>query len=114
MGKMQMSAWVRLGIVMSVVWMIAGGNAGMYLAVSPATTAYRNCIESKSSDEAVCLRNLHLEWDAVSGNRMAYAALGALVPLPLIWLLAYAIMSGRRDSRPRRYDMKVFPAKSVA
>jgi hypothetical protein len=109
-----MSAWVRLGIVISVVWMIAGGNAGMHLAVAPATTAYRACIESKGSGEAVCLRNLHLDWDAQSGNRMSYAALGALVPLPLIWLMAYAIVGGRRDSRPRRYDMKVFPAKSAA
>jgi hypothetical protein len=111
---MQMSAWIRLALVISVVWMIAGGNAGMHLAVSPATTAYRACIERKSSDGPECLRNLHLDWEATSGNRMSYAALGALVPLPLIWLLAYAIMSGRRDSRPRRYDMKVFPAKSVA
>ena len=69
---------------------------------------------AKVSDEAVCLRNLHLDWEAHSGNRIAYAALGALAPLPLIWLMAYAIMSGRREAKPRRYDMKVFPAKSVA
>jgi hypothetical protein len=32
------------------------------------------------------------------------------VPLPLIWLAAYAIMSGRRETKLRAYGMKVFPA----
>ena len=34
---------------MSVIWMIAAGNAGMHLAVAPATEAYRACVESKGS-----------------------------------------------------------------
>lgn len=109
-----MSERVRLGLVISVIWMIAGGNAGMHLAVAPATEAYRACVESKASGDTECLRNLHLDWEAHSGNRISYAALAALVPLPLIWLMVYAIMGGRRDSRPRRYEMKVFPARSVA
>ena len=110
MGKLQMSATLRWGLVMSVIWMIAAGNAGMHLAVAPATEAYRSCVESKGAGDADCLRNLHLDWEATSGNRLSYAALGALVPLPLIWLMAYAIMGGRRHSRPRLHDMTVFPA----
>jgi hypothetical protein len=99
---------------MSAVWVFAGGNAGMHLAVAPATSAYRNCMESKISGEAECLRNLHLDWEAHSGNRIAYAGLGALAPLPLIWLMANVIVGGRREARPRGYAMKVFPAKSAA
>jgi hypothetical protein len=105
-----MSQSFRLGLVMSVIWMIAAGNAGMHLAVAPATTAYRACVESKISDEAECRRNLHFDWETTSGDRMSYAAFAALVPLPLLWLMAYAITSGRRDARPRRYGMKVVPA----
>ena len=105
-----MSGSLRLGLAISVVWMIAAGNAGMHLAVAPATEAYRACVESKGSGDAECLRNLHLDWEATNGDRISYAALGALVPLPLIWLMAYAIMGGRRHSRLRRYDMTVFPA----
>lgn len=99
---------------MSGIWMIAAGNAGMHLAVAPATTAYRSCIESRSTDDAQCLRKLHLDWQASSGDRIAYAALGALAPLPLIWLMAYAIMGGRRETRPRPYGQKVLFAKSLA
>jgi hypothetical protein len=109
---MQSSWSYRLALAMSVVWVLAGGNAGMHLAVAPATSAYRSCMESKISGAAECLRNLHLDWEAQSGNRIAYAALGALAPLPIIWLIVYAIMSGRREAKPRPYDMKVFPASS--
>jgi len=105
-----MSQSFRLALVMSVIWMIAAGNAGMHLAVAPATTAYRACVESKISDEAECRRNLHFDWEAVSGDRIPYAAFAALVPLPLLWLTAYAIANGRRDTRLRRHDMKVVPA----
>jgi hypothetical protein len=105
-----MSQSFRLALVISVIWMIAAGNAGMHLAVAPATTAYRTCIESKISDEAECRRNLRFDWNATSGDRISYAAFAALLPLPLVWLIAYAIMNGRREARPRRYDMKAVPA----
>ena len=109
-----MSQSFRLALVMSVIWMIAAGNAGMHLAVAPATTAYRSCIESKLTDNGACLRNLHVDWEATSGDRISYPAFAALLPLPLIWLMAYAIVGGRRDRRPGRYRQKVFLAKSVA
>jgi len=102
-----MSQWFRLALVISVIWMIAAGNAGMHLAVAPATAAYRACVESKISDDAECRRNLRFDWEAASGDRISYAAFATLVPLPLIWLMAYAITNGRRQARPRRYDMKV-------
>jgi hypothetical protein len=90
--------------------MIAAGNAGIHLAVAPATTAYRACVESSMSDDAECRHNLHFDWNATSGDRIAYAAFAALVPLPLLWLMAYATVNGRREARPRRYDMKVAAA----
>lgn len=109
-----MSQSFRLALVISVIWTIAAGNAGMHLAVAQATTAYRACVESKLSDEAECRRNLHFDWEAESGDRISYAAFAALVPLPLFWLMAYAIVGGRRDRRPGPYRQKVFLAKSVA
>jgi hypothetical protein len=105
-----MSQSFRLALVMSVIWMIAAGNAGMHLAVAPATTAYRACVESKISDEAECRRNLHFDWKARRGDRVSYAAFAALVPLPLVWLIVYASINGRREAKARRYDMKVVPA----
>jgi hypothetical protein len=107
---MQISESFRLAFVMSVLWALAAGNAGMHLAVAPVRTAYRSCLETKISDNPACLRNLNLDWEGHSGNRIRYAALAALVPLPLIWLAVYAIMSGRRETKLRAYGMKVFPA----
>jgi len=109
---MQISESFRLAFVMSVVWALAASNAGMHLAVAPATSAYRSCLETKISDNTACLRNFNLDWEGDSGNRIRYAALAALVPLPLIWLAAYAIMGGRRETKLRAYGMKVFPANS--
>ena len=107
---MQISESFRLAFVMSVVWALAASNAGMHLAVAPATSAYRSCLETKISDNTACLRNLNLDWEGQGDNRIRYAALAALVPLPLIWLAAYAIISGLRETKLRAYGMKVFPA----
>jgi len=104
---MQISESFRLAFVMSVAWALAAGNAGMHLAVAPVRTAYRSCLETKISDNTECLRNLNLDWEGHGGNRIRYAALAALVPLPVIWLTAYAIMSGRRETKLRPYSRHV-------
>jgi hypothetical protein len=108
---MQVFSPFRLALAMSAISMIAGGNAGMHLAVAPAISAYRSCIEADGADRNACVQTLHTDWTAQSGNRIPYAALGALAPLPIIWLGAFAFGSdGRRNARP--LSLKASPARS--
>lgn len=52
----------------------AAGNAGLHLAVAPATSAYRTCMESPIADAAACRANLHRDWADYNGDRLTYAA----------------------------------------
>jgi hypothetical protein len=60
--------WQRWAIIASVAWAIAGSNAGMHLAVAPATLAYRNCVQNQGTDAGECRLNLHRDWAKYSGD----------------------------------------------
>jgi len=77
--------WLVCGVVASVIWAAAAGNAGMHLAVAPAISAYRTCMESPIAD-AACRTNLHRDWADYSGDRLTYAAVLGLGPIPIGWL----------------------------
>jgi hypothetical protein len=91
--------WVESALIASVIWAIAGSNAGMHLAVAPATSAYRTCLKSPGADRGECRVILHREWATYSGDRLSYAALIGLAPIPFGWLAAWFFF---RPTRPRR------------
>jgi hypothetical protein len=90
--------WRSWGAIASVAWAIAGSNAGMYLAVAPATLAYRNCVESQGTDARECQLNLHRDWAKYSGDRLIYAAFVGLAPIPIGWLIGWLAFTRRRRS----------------
>lgn len=91
--------WPTWGVIASVIWAITGSNAGMYLAVAPATLAYRKCVESHGSDARECQFNLHRDWAKYSGDRLNYAALVGLAPIPIGWLIGWGVLVRKRPSR---------------
>jgi hypothetical protein len=97
---MRTQEWIRWGAFASVIWGIAGGNAGLHFAVSPATSAYRTCISSPDADLDRCKRNLHQDWSKYSRNRVSYAALVGLAPQPISWLIAYGLIASLRQRQP--------------
>ncbi len=100
---MRTSEWIRRGIVASIIWAIAAGNAGVHFAVSPATSAYRTCIGSPDTNLDDCKRKLHQDWSLYSGDRVTYAALAGLAPVLIGWLIGYALVPSLRrwQVRPR-------------
>jgi hypothetical protein len=88
--------WIRWGIIASVIWAIAAGNAGLHFAVSPATSAYRTCIGSPDANLDDCKRKLHQDWSKYSGDGVTYAAVAGLVPVLIAWLTAYAFVASVR------------------
>jgi hypothetical protein len=99
---MRANEWIRWGIIASVIWAIAAGNAGLHFAVSPATSAYRTCIGSPDANLDDCKHKLlHQDWPKYSGDRVSYAALAGLAPVLIAWL-AYGLVAfvRRRQIRP--------------
>ena len=89
------------GLIGSVAWAIAGSNAGMYLAVALATSAYRGCLQSHSADSGECRTIFHQDWATYSGDRLGYAALVGLAPIPVGWLAGWFFVRQLRK-RPQR------------
>jgi hypothetical protein len=92
------------GIIASVIWAIAGANAGLYFAVSPATSAYRTCISRADANLDDCKRMLHQDWSGYSGDRVTYAALAGLAPGLIAWLIAYGFVASVRRRQIRPWD----------
>ena len=91
--------WLACGVVASVIWAAAAGNAGLHLAVAPAISAYRTCMESPIADAAACQAHLHRDWTDYSGDRLAYAAVLGLGPIPIGWLAGWLAFARRRPTR---------------
>ncbi|MGZ8399712.1 MAG: hypothetical protein ACXWVI_00195 [Methyloceanibacter sp.] len=74
----------------------------MHFAVAPATSAYRACLESPAGDSGQCRATFHRDWAIYSGDRLSYAVLVGLVPIPFGWLAGwlYVRQSRRRAGEP--------------
>ena len=91
--------WLVSGVVASAIWAVAGGNAGLHLAVAPATSAYRTCMAVPTADAAACQANLHRDWAEHSGDRLTYAAVLGLAPIPIGWFGGWFAFARKRPPR---------------
>ena len=96
--------WLVWGAIASVIWALAGSNAGMYLAVAPATLAYQSCVEGQDTDRGECQVNLHRDWAKYSGDRLNHAASVGLAPIPIGWLIGWLVFARKRPTRAASHD----------
>ena len=103
---MRLNGWQRIGLVTSIVWFIAGGLWGNKIALDEAGARTSLQLDACVAEN----KRRHGEygpheqvwtpcWDQFGANFMRnaeghwmFAALFALVPLPIAWLLAYALV----------------------
>jgi hypothetical protein len=52
-----------------------------------------------STDAGECRLNLHRDWAKYSGDRLNYAALVGLAPLPIGWLIGWWAFARKRPNR---------------
>jgi len=95
----KLNGWVRIGIVLSVLWVL---GAGIYtnkqvteIAVDSSSLVYRLCTSSPPSDAEqtgffkYCeLKRDEIYQDAVH-YRMRDVAIFSLGPLPIFWLIGF-------------------------
>jgi hypothetical protein len=75
----------------------------MHLAVAPATLAYQDCVAV--AEHRHCVTALRQAWPAHSGNRITYALMAGLIPVPIGWIIGWALfvrkdpLGGKRGKR---------------
>jgi hypothetical protein len=95
---MRLKGWQRIGIVASVIWAI---GAPIYMDSAAERDAdekygwvYGSCRDVPSNDPEQCAQRASRAYDSVPRYHFTSAngAFVALAPIPLGWLLAYALV----------------------
>lgn len=95
---MRLNGWQRIGIVASVVWTIGApiymDHAAQQEAGDAFDLSYRACRDVPSNDPDECFQRANRAYNTVPRYPLlsANAAVAALVPVGLGWLLVYALV----------------------
>jgi hypothetical protein len=93
---MRLNGWQRIGIVVSVLWVIGGGIWGNEVGISEgdwAVRAYKRCLETKSNDWPQCDRKFEKEYPEAIKYHWANAAIFAFAPIPIGWLAVWGCVA---------------------
>jgi len=103
---MRHNGWQRIGLVVSIVWVLAGGLWGNKIALDEAGMLTRVQLNACVAENKVrygeygpydrvwspCWRQSQANLMRNAEGHWRFAALFAFVPLPIAWLLAYALV----------------------
>lgn len=99
---MRLSGWQRVGIAVSVVWLLAGGywgnSAGLHKG-DFAVRQFRMCMENSPSPgnaSGACLDQFVKDYTGAIKDHWRDALQVGLVPIPIAWLLAIGLVRRRR------------------
>ena len=103
MGGLRLNGWQRIGIALSVVWAVAGGlyalNSHQQRALSLSDLTYQSCAVKANRhnyDFATCRKQSDEVFEAFMKGSRGDAALTGLAPIPIAWLLAFALIAFAR------------------
>jgi ketosteroid isomerase-like protein len=117
MRKVRLSRWQRIGVLLALVWMVIGGSWGWRHAYDKADADFRVCLTAAKSvaDVKACRET---RFRAIAVPRGVSAAVVALAPLAVIWLVVYGLIFAVRRIRqtsspqPPRADAVVLSARA--
>ena len=103
MRRFRLDGWQRIGVVLSVVWVVVGGTWGWRHAHDKIDEEFRACVRAfETPAEFQACRETRFR--AIVVPRGYSAALIALAPIAVVWLLVYALVAlvrrVRRGFRP--------------
>jgi ketosteroid isomerase-like protein len=115
MRKVRLSRWQRIGVLLALVWIVVGGSWGWRHAYDKADADFRVCLTAAKTVAAVkaCRET---RFRAIAVPRGVSAAVVALAPLAVVWLVVYGLIFAarriRRTSNPQppRADAAVLSA----
>jgi hypothetical protein len=104
---MRLHGWQRIGIVASILWLVAGGLWINSLVIDDlgkfVVAAYSRCPESRSiqpdgsipadTDWGPCNRKFNADWPVALKNHWTITAAYTLIPIPLAWLIIYGLVA---------------------
>jgi hypothetical protein len=96
---MQLNGWKRIGIVMSVFWILGAGiyqrNYDLKEASSLENLTYSLCADHQKANKNFdndCMKVSHEDFDSSIKYSWVNVAVTALVPIPLFWLIIYGLI----------------------
>jgi hypothetical protein len=102
---MGLSGWQRVGIVLSVVWLLVGGYWGNSMGLHKgdfAVTQFTVCMENSGSPNnasGVCLDQFDKDYAGAIKDHWREALIVGIVPIPVAWLLVYGLIGLVRRRR---------------
>lgn len=94
MRGFRLNGWQRIGIVLSVVWLIVGSYWSQHLLFNPIYSAHTNCLNHPAiKDAAVCYQMFEEQLANAVEQRLAMVALVGLAPIPIAWLLVWGLVA---------------------
>ena len=102
---MGLSGWQRVGVVLSVVWLLVGGYWGNSMGLHKgdfAVTQFTVCMENSGSPDnasGVCLDQFDKDYAGAIKDHWREALIVGIVPIPVAWLLVYGLIGLARRRR---------------
>jgi uncharacterized membrane protein len=92
MRRFRLSGWQRIGIVLSVVWLVVGFVWARHLIYDPIYASDAQCLGS-TKDWSICDSSYKKDLAIGRDEELGMFAIVALAPIPIAWLLAYGIVA---------------------
>jgi hypothetical protein len=86
-----LNGWRRIGIVLSVVWMLVGAFWAQHLLFDHIYETLVACV-SAVTDYTYCQKTYDSDMAVARQISPIVTALVALAPIPVVWLLAYGLI----------------------
>ena len=102
---MGLSGWRRVGVVLSIVWLLIGGYWGNSMGLHKgdfAVTQFTVCMENSGSPNnasGVCLHQFDKDYAGAIKDHWREALIVGIVPIPVAWLLVYGLIGLARRRR---------------
>jgi hypothetical protein len=104
-GNMRIKTWRRVGVVLSVVWLLVGGYWGNSAELHRgdfAVMQFTACMENSGTPDnasGACLNQFDRDYAQAIKNHWRGALIAGIVPIPVVWLLVYGLIGLVRRRR---------------
>jgi hypothetical protein len=93
----RLNGWQRIGIVLSVLWFLGGAFWGNEIAIrdggSWPTLQLKWCLSRPNADYSECNATFEKDYEKGIAGHWSAGLLVGLVPIPIAWLLVWAVVA---------------------